>query len=259
MGTTATATTAGDGNGRRNRRRKGAIGIAAAAVAGALLVGTGYAYFSDSITGQAAGTAGTLDLTGTLAVSHTDGLTADNFVTTGISGSSVLNVNPGDVVKLAGTLTNAGDKSAWIRTDIKPGAANDPAITPYLYVFAGENVPTQAQLLAASDPTSLPGYVGTVADLASGQASYDTAPEIISGTGANAENDGNTTAGTGQYAANVEVYFDSAAPDAAQNQAFGLNVDVQAVQYRNNTNPAGIDWSTVETGTINTGTWTAAS
>lgn len=254
--TTVTTTTSPQDDGRRkSRRRKGIIGLLSAALAALLLVGAGFAYFSDSITGSAGGTAGTLDLTGDLALSHTDGLTTDNFVTSGISGNSVSNIDPGDVVKLSGTLTNAGNKSAWIRTDVSPSSA-DPGIAQYLYVYSGESVPTQAQLLSASDPTSLPGYLGTMQSLQSSGADNSPA-EIISGTGANAEADGNT-ATSGQYGANVEVYFDASAPDAAQNQSFALNVNVQAVQYRDNTNVSNVDWNSVESGSISSGgTWSA--
>lgn len=259
--TTATTITNPNNDGRRNsRRRKGIIGLVSAGLAALMLVGAGFAYFSDSITGSAAGTAGTLDLNGNLAVTHTNGLTTDTFVSSDVTNNTVPNINPGDVVKLSGTISNDGNKSAWIRTDIT--GSGDSSIAPYLYVYSGEQVPTQQQLLAAgSDPTSLPGYLGTVQDL-SGTAD-NSATQIISGTGANAEADGNT-ATDGQYAANVEVYFLASAPNAAQNQNFSLNADVQAVQYRNNNTgttgnsaPTDAQWNSVDHGTVSTGTWSS--
>lgn len=236
---------------REDRRKRGLVGIAALATAGALVLGLGYAYFSDSILGSGSATAGTLDLTGSLVVKHTDGLTVDNMVTD--ASGAIPNLNPGDLVTIGGPLTNAGNKSAWIRTEVT--APNvDPAIAPYLYVYAGESVPTQAQVLAAADPTLLPGYLGTLGSLGTGNA---TSPLVIAGTGSNAEATvaENTTMAPGAYAANVVVYFAKDAPNAAQAQDFALNVAVKAVQYRNNTVPAAVNWTTVEKGTIASGDW----
>lgn len=270
MDTTAVTTSPGDG-GRKSRRRKGIIGLLSIVVAALMMVGAGFAFFSDSITGNGGGTAGTLDLTGNLALSHTNGESPDTFVTTGITtdgsgNQSVANINPGDVVKLDGTLTNAGNKSAWIRTNITPGATAAGAdIAGNLYVYSGESVPSQADLMAASQSANpgsalqnLDGYQGTVASLTS--SGYNSATQVINGTGANAETEaaaslptGVTLTGTtGQYSANVEVYFDSNSPNADQNQSYSLNVKVQALQYRNNNSaiPTDTQWASVKSGTL---------
>ena len=230
--------------GRDNRRKRRIVGVAALATAGALVLGLGYAFFSDSVLGQGSATAGTLDLNGSLGVSQNGTTDADGVVP---------NLNPGDVLAVAGPITNDGSKSAWIRTKVT-GKNVDPAIASSLVVYAGQNVPTQAQVLAASDPTTLPGYVGTGAGLATG---FTTTPLVIAGTGTNAEATAaeNTTATTGAYNANVVVYFAKGATNAAQNKSFGVDVAVQAVQYRNNTNLANVDWTAIETGTIASGTW----
>lgn len=238
---------------RDDRRKRRIIGVAALATAGALVLGLGYAYFSDSALGEGSATAGTLDLTGALTVDHTTGLATDQWTATDVSPTgAVPNLNPGDLVRISGDLTNAGNKSAWIRAEVTGTA--DPAIAPYLYVYAGETVPTQGQVLASADPTSLPGYLGTITELAAGKA---TTPLVIAGTGANAEATAaeSTTAAAGAYDANVVVYFDKAAANAAQNKPFSVDVDVQAVQYRNNTDAAAVDWTTVDEGTIASGTW----
>jgi len=256
--TTFTTSTGPNDDGRRkNRRRKGIFGLLAGVLAALLLVGAGFAFFSDSITGSTAGTAGTLDISGSMNTTRTDGLTTDNFVTDNVTQtgntSTVANVNPGDVIRIDPTATNAGTKSAWIRTELTGGTA-DSSIAPYLYVYSGSSVPTQADLLAASansNPASalqgLPGYAGTVTSLNTSA----TTPQVISGS---VEQDGTSTS----YSDNVEIYFDSNAPDAAQNANFSLNAAMQAIQYRNNTTvPTDAQWNSVESGTISSGTWSS--
>jgi hypothetical protein len=254
--TTTTTTNPDDGR-RASRRRKGIFGLVAGGLAALLMVGAGFAYFSDSITGSTSGTAGTLDISGTMNTTRTDGLTTDSFVTDNVTQSgntsTVANVNPGDVIKLDPTATNAGTKSAWMRTELTGGTA-DSSIAPYLYVYSGGSVPTQADLLAASagaNPASalqsLPGYAGTVTSLSTSA----TTPQIVSGS---VEQDGASTS----YSDTVEIYFDSNAPDAAQNANFSLNAAMQAIQYRNNTAvPGDAQWNTVESGTISSGTWSS--
>jgi len=230
MSTTATTTARRDED--RRKSRKGIIGLAAMATAGALVVGLGFAYFSDTIDFGGSATAGTLDLSGTTTVTATDGLTVDNFVSTNVSGTSVANLNPGDMVKVAGDITNEGNKSAWIRTVVTGSA--DTEIAPYLYVYAGESVPTQAAALAASDPTSLPGYVGTLSTIT--DAGFVTPNKVIAGTGDNAEQDGTLAGGASDnvYNQSVVVYFDKSADNDAQDEDFSLTAEVQAIQYRNN-------------------------
>lgn len=252
MSTSATTTRDED----RRKSRKGIIGLAAMATAGALVVGLGFAYFSDSINFGGSATAGTLDLTSSaMVVDHTDGLTVDNYVTTGIDGTKVQNLNPGDVVRIAGDITNAGNKSAWIRTALN--ATGDTEIANDLYVYAGEDVPTQDEALNASDPTSLDGYVGTVTELKA--AEITTPALIIAGnpTGTAPELDGTLAGGTSDnvYDQSVVVYFDKGATNETQNQNFAVNVVVEAVQYRNNPTPGTGDWAGIEQGTVGSGVW----
>lgn len=234
--TTSTAATGG----RRHTRRNRLIGITAIATAGAVLASLAFAYFSDSINVGAQGTSGTLDLVQTtdnaFTVEQTDGVTVDSFVpvteTNEAGIPSAPNFNPGDVLKMSGTVMNEGNKSAWIRVAIDYSHLTvDPAIAPYLYVFAAENVPTQADLLALDttadenndhipdcfvDPdtgTPVHGFVGSLETLASGNAGLETSghdpydlavtslTKVISGDPGlpNSEDDGTTAKANGAY------------------------------------------------------------
>lgn len=242
-------------NNERRGRRKGLIGIAALATAGALVVGLGYAYFSDTLSFGGSAQAGTLDITAdSMTLTRTDGLTVDNWVTTGVDGNSFVgNLNPGDAFRLSGVVTNTGNKSAWIRSAISDMSAPG-AIGGNIYVYAGESVPTQAQLLGASNTDALealPGFVGTGTDLASAATPVGAkgTPAIIGGTGAYAETAESTVSGhDNTYDQKIEVYFDKAATNESQLGTVSLTATVQALQYRNNTTtPTEDAWSSVVT------------
>jgi predicted ribosomally synthesized peptide with SipW-like signal peptide len=242
----------------RRRNRKGILAIGAVGASIALIVTGGFAYFSDTLSFGGSATAGTLDISGTSTLTHTDGLSADNYVATGIDGTTVQNLNPGDVVKLDSSVTNNGNKSAWIRTVITGASVTDNAPTgdsnigDDVYVFAGENVPTQAQLLATADPSTLTslGYIGTLSSLtgtspAAPAATTDNAQTVvIGGTGTAAEADGTTKAGGNEYDSTVVLYFDKAADNSVQGDAVSITATVQAIQYRNNNNGTGTGGST---------------
>lgn len=246
MSTTATTTARRDED--RRKSRKGIIGLAAMATAGALVVGLGFAYFSDTLNFSGSADAGTLDITNsTPVVEHTDGLTVDNFVTDGVTDNTVPNLNPGDAFTLTSTITNGGNKSAWIRSAIS-GVTAGADIAKDLYVYTGEDIPTQTQLLAASDSgtlADLDGYVGTAESLAGASASApvtdtdNASVKIIAGTGTAAETESTTDAGDNTYDAQVLVYFDKDATNEDQGESVTVNVLVQAMQYRNNNEGTG--------------------
>ena len=217
----------------RRKSRKGWIGLGAIAVAGALVVGLGYAYFSDTIAGEGRATAGTLDITGELTVYQNGVADADG---------TIENFNPGDVLTISGDIANEGNKEAWIRTLVSGTA--DEGIAPYLYVYAGETVPTQTTLLGTETDalTGVDGYIGDADDLADGIA--DPAL-VIAGTGNAAETTEATTTETGEYSSNVVIYFDKEATNEAQDQDLSVTVDVQAIQYKNNTTLGNVNWDSV--------------
>jgi len=229
------------------------LGVTALIGAAAVIVGVGYAYFSDVITGSGTATAGTLDISGTV------GLTQNGSA---VVGTTINNLNPGDVIGIdTGTVTNNGTKSAWIRAVLEftaissslntaEGTAADGTVgdlSQYLWVC--NNGETQADLIAASFANTLGS--GTTAscvladttDAFGAKATYTAPDDVISGS---AESDGTSTTWT--PASSVEIYFDAAAPNEAQNGNASFNFLIQALQYRNNTaSPTETQWNTVTT------------
>ncbi len=249
--------------------RKVALGSLALAGAAVVIVGVGYAYFSDVITGGGTATAGTLDIDGTISLTQ-NGTAA---------GTTITNFNPGDIIGItASDVTNSGSKSAWIRATFEfdsisalGGTCSD---TQYLtesdcttnsgtwtaattgnladYLWVCPSSATQAALISASTTAADAGARATalealncekaVAGSVLGTKTTYTAPaDVISGT---AETDGAATTWTPAGLSNI--YFDAAATNDAQQGTAAFSVLIQALQYRNNTtSPTEAQWDTV--------------
>ena len=252
------------------RSRKAVFGFVALFAAVAVIVGVGYAYFSDVITGQGTATTGTLDLTGSITCTQ-PGLQTLNDMTTStnnsaMTGCDTLNLNPGDaIVPAVSSLANAGNKSAWIRTGLTITAA-DSTIQPYLYVCDGTK--TQAEVALANQGTVAAGTAFSSIAAANGcvqvaptdigavgTGTFFTAPvtaatatlaNVIPGTGTSAETEGTFNPATATV---PFIYLDAAAPNSVQNNtSLKFTAEVQALQYRNNTTyPTNAMWNTVVT------------
>jgi len=240
------------------RSRKAVFGFVALFAAVAVIVGVGYAYFSDVITGNGQATAGTLDISGTVS------LTQNGHA---VDGTSITNLNPGDVIGIGIVGQNEGTKSAWVRntlsvTDISTDAntavtnngtngttaqaANAVAGQLSTYLWYCTTTIDQATLIAKSEATG--GFsdaankpddctqitaTGTIAS---------TTPVIVSGS---LEPDGTST--TLPTAGGV-IYFDAAAPNGAQNGNVKFALTIQALQYRNLNGATGGQNGTAVTG-----------
>lgn len=245
----------------RNNSRKVGLGVAALGAAALAVVGIGYAYFSDTITGTGSATAGTLDISGTV------GLTQNGEE---VSGTTIPSLNPGDIIGIdASTVTNNGTKSAWIRgvleftslsnvPNVADGESAEESIgdmSKYLWVCTGGE--TQDELIAAS--FGVGGFAASALAKAQGgnctpvttadvnttlfgaKTTYAKPGDVISGS---SEADGASTTWTPDTSA--EVYFDAAAPNAAQNGIVTFKFMIQALQYRNNEDSPDEDqWDTV--------------
>ncbi|MDR3263807.1 MAG: M73 family metallopeptidase [Clostridiales bacterium] len=212
-------------NGKKRENKKYVVGLLCLAISFSLIIGTLAAYFSDIIIGKGTATAGTLDLSGSYAL-YVNGDT--NAV------SSVENFNPGDVIVVKATITNAGNKSAWVR-DIIDISGSDGDILPFINVYIGEK--TQAGL-EIDDTTDLLNLNAGV---------YATAAMVIDGSGSNAEKE-TARESIGDYTYDVvfTVYFLPTATNDAQDKALDIYVATQALQYRNNQIvPNDAAWSTV--------------
>ena len=264
------------------------FGIAFLILAIVMIIGAGFAFFSDVITGDGEATAGTLDISGNITL-HQNGGAA-------VTDNEVTNLNPGDVLTFGGTITNNGSKSAWIRqivqftevssTDNTGGKCSVATYTnkadcednsgtwtagatqtegnllDYVWVCTG-NV-TQTALLAASTAGTLgTGTTATCSAIAAAdvnanlatakifgdKATYANPTDVIKGTveGTSDGTEGSGITWTPPATDALTIYFDSAAPNAAQNGNMSFTASVQALQYRNNntTSPAVGQWATV--------------
>jgi len=236
------------------RSRKAVFGFVALFAAVAVIVGVGYAYFSDVITGSGQATAGTLDISGTPTLTQNGTAVA----------SPIANLNPGDVIGINGSsIVNNGSKSAWIRailTNVVASTTDNTAagvaatsmvgnLNDYLWICTGGE--SQATLIAASNaaggfaanaPADCTAVAGSTATTIFGAKTTYTLADVIPGS---VENDGTWTAATATF---PEIYFDAAAGNVAQNGNVTFDIKVQALQYRNNTtSPTETQWSTVTT------------
>lgn len=230
MSTTArTNDNQNNGNPAKGRkRRRVLIGLGATGAAAALVLGTGFAFFGDVLTVNTAATAGRLDINGNMTVLVNGVEDADGVVE---------NLNPGDVVRITGTVSNVGNKSAWIRSVVSVDPA-DADIGNYLYVWH-EDAPNKATLNATDRDDLVATLDGT--QVGTGLTAGGSAPEILNGTGDNAETE---IGGSPTYTVDAALYLAKEAPNAAQGKMVDAAVDVQAMQYRNNPSPTWTDVAT---------------
>ena len=233
-----------------------------------ILVGIGYAYFSDTLTGTGTAQAGSLNITGDITCKQIGQQTANSTTTTetNLPDCESTNLNPGDeIVPSSNNIVNNGNKSAWIRTGFVLTQA-DAAMLPYLWICTGTT--TQQQLVAlsqtawqngqslaeaeAATPGTVPAdcHQATQSDI-DNKTIFASTPSatltdnVISGTGTSAENDGTYT----NPAKFPTLYLDAAATNTAQAKTTSFCTVVQALQYRNNNDayPTVGQWQTVAT------------
>jgi hypothetical protein len=204
---------------KKNRKLPVALLLIFASVV--VVVGVAFAFFSDVITGTGTATAGTLDLTGNITLTQ--------YNSTGVSQGTgnVANFNPGDVLNIAGTATNAGNKSASARCEF--------ALSGDLVTNSGND---KVKVVAGTVTTSADAIDAVALTPTSGNT-YHTAVGIINGTGAGAETE---TTGASNYTCSISVYFPAAATNGAQGDGLSIASKIQGIQYRNNASP---DWTTV--------------
>jgi len=268
-------------NEQREEEKKKKRGLIAALIlvlcAVAIATGVIFAFFSDVITGGGTATSGTLDISGTIGINQNG---------KSVEGGIITNLNPGDYITIDfSAIENLGSKSAWIRSVIEfdsisntnnmggicsdtdyttaatceaatevwtPGATEMTGnLADWLWVCPASY--TQTVLLAASAAGTLGAGTtalctkATVGTTFGEKASYAKPADVISGT---AEEDGAPCTTTCAWAPEttdaLQIYFDAAAPNAAQNGTMEFSVLIQALQYQNNTgSPSSTAWDTV--------------
>ena len=198
----------------------------------ALLLGGGAiiaAFFSDIIKDSGDVTTGTLDLTGQYTF-YMNGSTE--------SATGITNFNPGDVIVIKATVSNAGNKSAWVRDGITVTA--DAAFIPFLDVYAGEK--TAAAITVNPEADKL-----TMAD-----NTVYTATRVLNGSGEGAEieeDDRYDLIDAASYNVAFTLYFRTDADNSAQGKSLNFIAFTQGLQFRNNSGsePNDTAWGTVTT------------
>jgi len=208
-----------ENNQTKNKRKiRGALVLGILAIC--LLAGSMFSFFSDVVTGGGEVVSGTLDIEGTYVIT-VNGEEASNL--------NIENFNPGDVMVIKATVTNSGNKSAWIRDIITIDV--DPALASYIEIFEGEV--TVSEMSTAEKVTLDENGI------------FSTTPKIINGTGTGAEEETN---GITEFVAVYTIYFSETATNEAQGKSINFTAVTQALQYRNNTDtPTDADWESVVT------------
>ena len=220
---------------RSRRSKKNRTALLLLLIAFIILTGASLAYFSDFITGTITGTVGTLDLTATapsMTRYYTQGGTEASD-----TGTTIANLNPGDIVEINYGVTNQGNKSAWVRE--------------ILTLTVGENYDDVQQL---PDEFAVYASTATNADIRSGAATPLTTTAItngfqiisgntiINGTGTGAETESGVT--TNATSAAYKIYFKTTALNSYQETDVTFAMRTEAIQYRNNTTA---NWATITT------------
>ena len=197
----------------KNNRKKIGIILIGLLVVIALIFGSLFAFFSDVITGDTTLTAGTLGL----AVQSEYRLMNDPENPVPVTAD---NINPGDVIEVRLTVTNQGNKSAWVQFGFEITGED----------MFGDDL-TFAQLQSAFT------FTGLTAD--NGVFTSD-GTDILNGTGAHAETE---TGGVNSLVRTFTITFNSTAGNAWQNAVIDIDWTARAVQFRNNPTP---NWASAE-------------
>lgn len=216
-----------------SRRRK-TKAAAATALAGAVILGSSIAYFTDREAASTSATAGTVDIT----------LTE--------SWENVPNFNPGDKSNLSYNISNSGNKSVDVRETIvvKSSVAMDTASQAEFEIYRASNVEQAANgsYVPKSGAQPITSGGDRVVSQDGKTIKYLLDEYTLNGTGANAETESGITA-TNKDSDYVLVFKGS-----SQNKFQGAEVTVdllaEAKQHRNTDSDT---WVTVATEDVTLG------
>jgi len=235
----------GEEKNTRKGKRNIIIALLLILLACIIIIGFTLAFFSDFVTGGTTATAGTLDLVaGTTSITR---YYTKNGTESSDSGTTIANLNPGDIIEVDMSVTNAGNKSAWLKEFLtitlgENYAGNIPDTTGLDWtnaVDAFEIYPASATNASIRDGTAVPittDVTATNTVLALEPASGTT---IINGTGAGAETE---TGGVSSFTSDYKIYFNAASNNEYQGISLSVVDKVEAMQFRNNPTPV---WSNV--------------
>ncbi|MCL2859539.1 MAG: CalY family protein [Oscillospiraceae bacterium] len=235
---------------KEKKNKKTLLALLILLIAIVVIMGYAISYFSDVITtGSVTATAGTLDLvagTTTLTRYYTqDGVEGQD------SSSTITNLNPGDIIEVSGTVTNAGNKSAYLRELLTITLGNNyagaiPTVTTGLSWTNAVDVFT----IYAATATNSDIRDGVAVPIATGVSSTNTVltftpttTTIINGSGTGAESE---TGGIDSYSSGYKIYFNPAADNEYQQVAVSITDKIEAMQYRNNPSQSWADLTSTE-------------
>ncbi|MCL2354837.1 MAG: hypothetical protein FWC68_02990 [Oscillospiraceae bacterium] len=225
---------------RREKRRKeykSRLAILLLVFAMFIIVGSMLALFSDFVLGQLFGTAGTLNINITTRTEKTryHMIGGDEHSQT---DDEIQNLNPGDIIEIVYGITNEGNKSAWIRTlmnfTIGINAQGNQPITPgafRLYPLTANRNDIRAGTAGTPLAISTPLGFNFISEVEIINGGLDTTAREVEISGLE-----------GEQIIGFQIYFVSTAPMEYQGVSLTSQIKVQAMQYRNNSNP---EWQNV--------------
>ncbi|MCL2354446.1 MAG: hypothetical protein FWC68_00855 [Oscillospiraceae bacterium] len=217
-----------------------------------IIIGASFAFFSDFVTGALTAQTGTLDL-------RTTGLTSQRWWTNTAGeqndtpGTTIANLNPGDIIHVNLPVTNAGNKSAHLRNVVTLTAGENHADvqmnpTGVFEIFAA-GTDLNATRTAIRNNTATPLSTTAVTN----GFTVTTTPIILNGTGTAAETE--TGGVEGPVNAGFFIRFVPQTPAATantwQDTPVTVNVRTEGIQYRNNP-LATVNWTNVSQFTFGT-------
>lgn len=217
-----------------SRRRRNLKTAGAAALAGAVILGSSMAYFTDRLDTSASATAGTVDISIT-----------ENW-------QDVANFNPGDQTDLSYVISNSGNKSVDVRETIvvKSNVAMDASTQAEFEIYKASDVEQAANGSYAPKSGAQPITTGADRIVSADNMSikYVIDEYVLNGTGANAETeDGvNTTENTSEYV----LVFKAASDNDFQGSEITVDLLAEAKQHRNTDENT---WVTVATESVTLG------
>jgi len=228
------------------KNKKTLLALLVLLVAIAIIIGSSLAFFTDIISSNIQGTAGTLGIEmGTITKTQYYSKMVSGTPTAYGTALAADNLNPGDYILLDFEVESLGTKSAWVRANVgaitgKPSDDNKNTpptsgeITAAFKLFA---IPDLSVAIGGTTYASVDAYLKAVALGATGTvealvpvSSGPAAADVISGS---EEADGTGTTKQMQYV----LYFDKTVGNNFQGLEIEFKIDVEAMQYRNNTNP----------------------
>ena len=254
----------------KKQRKKLMMGMLVLLASGVLLVGSLFAFFSDTLTGNSKADAGTLDIQDVNGKGDSDtykGYTVSRYNPTTsnwaeFDGEADI-LNPGDILRIDAGIKNVGSKSAWLRSELKFDFANTGSSLGMM-----DNI----DLYLPSETVTTSNGIGTISgsaikdgtndemvlvDISEFTKSYNITLGALSGTIEHETATADALVGEVVEADKVlytqpvlYVVFKGTAPNAAQGLPMNISVTWKAIQYRNNAAAKPTDWSGVESITL---------